>query len=115
MAAAAKLPFAAQVSYFDAKILLKRAFKGTLPEWVINQPKRGWFSPGSKWLRHPAFGAAVDAALAPGYAPGTDSLFDWDGIRAALADHRTKRRYRAVSLINILMFQLWSKRFQVAA
>jgi asparagine synthase (glutamine-hydrolysing) len=115
VAAAANLPFDRQVSYFDTKILLKRAFKDTLPEWVINQPKRGWFSPGAKWLRHPAFGAEVDKALTPGYAPGTDELFDWDGVTKALDEHRTRAKYRAPALINILMFQLWAKRFDATA
>lgn len=113
VAAAAGLPLDKQVSYFDTKILLKRAMKGTLPEWILNQPKRGWFSPGAKWLRHPLFGAEVDTALAPGYAPGTDALFHWDGIKRALVEHRTRERYRAPALIALLMFQLWSKRFGV--
>jgi asparagine synthase (glutamine-hydrolysing) len=114
MAAVREFPFEKQVSYFDTKILLKRAFKDVLPEWVINQPKRGWFSPGAKWLRHPAFAKEVDTALAPGYAPATDGLFNWEGIKKALVEHRTRARYRAPALLAILMFQLWSKRFNVS-
>lgn len=111
VAAAAGLPYNKQVSYTNTKILLKRAFKDVLPEWVINEPKRGWFSPGAKWLRHPVFGKEVDRALAPWYAPATDALFNWGGVKKALAEHRARARYRAPALIALLMFQLWSKRF----
>ena len=113
VAATRDFPFEEQVSLFDTKLLLKRAFKGVLPEWIINQPKRGWYSPSAKWLRHHALKADIDRALAPGFAPGTDALFNWDGVRAALAEHREHRRYRAPALIALLMFQLWSRRFDV--
>jgi asparagine synthase (glutamine-hydrolysing) len=113
VAATRDFPLDKQVSYFDTKILLKRAMKGTLPEWILNQPKRGWFSPGSKWLRHPVFGAEVDKALSPEFAPATSGLFNWDGVKKALAEHRSRAQYRAPALIALLMFQLWSKRFGV--
>ena len=114
VAATAAFPFEDQVSLFDTKLLLKRAFRDVLPAWVIRQPKRGWFSPGAKWLRHPSFAAEVDRVLAPGYTTATDRLFQWEGIRAALADHRAKRAYRAPALMALLMFQLWSKRFDAS-
>lgn len=113
VAATSAFPFDKQVSYVDTKILLKNAFRDVLPEWVINQPKRGWFSPGAKWLRHPVFAKQVDQVLVPGYAPGTDSLFDWGGVGRALTEHREKRAYRAPALIAILMFQLWSKHYRI--
>lgn len=114
MAAVRDIPFERHVSMFDTKILLKRAFKDTLPRWILNQPKRGWFSPGAKWLRHGALTDAIDAALAPGFASGTDELFNWQGVRAALAAHRARRAYRAPALIALLVFQLWSKRFGIS-
>ena len=110
-----RIPFESHVSLFDTKLLLKRAFKKDLPDWLISQPKRGWFSPGSKWLRHPALAAEIDTIFAAGYAPGTDSLFDWNGVRVALAQHRAGQVYRAPALIALLMFQLWSRSFAVEA
>ncbi len=108
------IPFEAHVSLFTTKVLLKRAFQKDLPAWVVNQPKRGWFSPGAKWLRHPALAEPLDAIFAPEYAPGTERLFDWDGVRAMLSDHQAKRSYHATPLLSILMFQLWSRRFNAS-
>ena len=109
-----EIPFEKQVSLFDTKILLKRAFKNDLPGWVLNQPKRGWFSPGAKWLRHPALVKDLEAIFAPGYAPNTDSLFNWKGVQHMLTEHQEKREYHAPALISVLMFQLWSKKFNVS-
>ena len=108
------IPFEQHVSLFDTKLLLKKAFKNDLPEWVLNQPKRGWFSPGAKWLRHPSLLNTLDEVFSPGYAKGTDTLFNWEGIKSTLSEHRERRAYHGPSLISILMFQLWSKRFNVS-
>ncbi|MFA5877265.1 MAG: asparagine synthase (glutamine-hydrolyzing) [Candidatus Paceibacterota bacterium] len=108
------IPFEKQVSLFNTKVLLKQAFKSDLPEWVIHQPKRGWFSPGAKWLRHRALQQSLDEILAPGYAPNTDSLFNWDGVRSMFVEHKEKRAYHATALMSVLMFQIWSKQFNVS-
>lgn len=106
-------PFNKQVSLFDTKVLLKRAFKSDLPHWVLNQPKRGWFSPGAKWLRHPLLTDRFDEILSPHFAPNTNTLFNWEHIRTLVLEHREKRSYHATALMTLIMFQLWSKKFNV--
>lgn len=108
------IPFEKHVSLWDTKILLKRALENDLPAWVVNQPKRGWFSPGAKWLRHEALKKELNEILAPGYAAETDTLFNWDGVRTLWQTHRERRGYYAPALLSVLMFQLWAKRFSVS-
>lgn len=106
-------PFSKQVSLFDTKLLLKRAFKNDLPRWVLNQPKRGWFSPGAKWLRHPHLVSRFDEILSSSFVSKTSTLFAWDNIRALMLEHREKRAYHATALVALVMFQLWSRKFDV--
>lgn len=108
-----QFPFEHQVSLYDTKKLLKRAFAPDLPSWVVRQPKRGWFSPSAKWFRHPALTDAFDGILSREYAPNTSALFNWEGVRQTLGDHRAKKIYAGPALLAMVMFQLWARKFEV--
>lgn len=107
------VPFKKQVSYTNTKLLLKEAFKNELPDWILNQPKRGWFSPGAKWLRNESFYRTAKQAFTSEYAPGTSSLFNWGHVQKMLNEHKERKGYHATALLSILMFQLWSRSFSV--
>lgn len=102
-----------KVSLSGTKLILKRAFRERLPEYLYKEPKRGWFSPGAKWMRDTAFGGYVKEVLSSSYAPATRDLFDWDEVQRMLHDHVEKRAYNLPILWNLIMLQMWAKTYSV--
>lgn len=102
-----------KLSFEDTKMSLKKAFKGVLPDYLFNQPKRGWFSPSAKWLRHPKMHAYAKEVLSESYYEGTKDLCDWMYVQKLLDDHTSKKRYNAVLLWALFTFQIWAKRYTV--
>jgi len=107
------IPARKKLSFFTNKKLLKSAFKNTLPSYLFKQPKRGFFTPAAKWLRHPEFLAKTRSILSPTYAPGTADVFDWEEINKVLEDHVNKKKYNLNTIWALLTFQIWSKLYQV--
>lgn len=107
------VPTKYKIGLFQKKILLREAFKNELPNYLFNQPKRGWFSPSAKWLRYPHIYKFAKEVLSPNYYEGTRDLFKWDNIENILSDHNKKSRYNLTVLWALITFQLWAKRFNV--
>ncbi len=106
------IPREHKVSLFRTKIILKEAFKGRLPDELLRQPKRGWFSPGAKWLRYPEMAMVAREILSPNYADATKELFNWDEVQARLEAHLSGA-YHLTELWAILSLQVWAKKFNV--
>jgi asparagine synthase (glutamine-hydrolysing) len=110
---ASSIPAHKKLSFFTNKKLLKSAFKNTLPEYLFKQPKRGFFTPAAKWLRHPEFLAMTRNILSAEYAPGTSGIFDWVEINKMLDDHVSKKKYNLNTIWALITFQIWSKLYDV--
>ncbi|QQG46197.1 MAG: asparagine synthase (glutamine-hydrolyzing) [Candidatus Niyogibacteria bacterium] len=110
---AARIPLQYKIDLFNTKKILKNAYRGRIPDYLLNQPKRGWFSPGAKWLRADEFRNRAEEALSPGYYPATKALFDWRDIKQILENHISGKEYNLNILWAILTFQLWAKRFNI--
>ncbi|KKT29481.1 asparagine synthase (glutamine-hydrolyzing) [Candidatus Giovannonibacteria bacterium RIFCSPLOWO2_12_FULL_44_25] len=110
---AARVPLKYKVGLFDKKIILKEAFRGRIPDFLLNQPKRGWFSPGAKWLRNPKIRAAAEHILSRDYYNETAPIFNWANIDKILKDHVEGRKYNFNVLWSILSFQVWAKIYKV--
>lgn len=108
------LPLQYKVTPFTTKRILKDAFKHVLPQEVLQAPKRGWFSPGAKWLRHENFVAYATTVLTPGYAPNVAPLFDFDSLRILWLEHREKRGYHYTVLFAVLVFLEWAREYKVS-
>jgi len=78
------------------KKLLKAAFAKRLPAYLLDQPKRGFFTPAAKWLVR-GFLKMAREVLSTRFHPATRDLFDWDGIRTMLKVMSTKSRYTSHS------------------
>ncbi len=113
IALADTIPLAYKVSLFNAKRVLKEAFRGHIPDTLLHQPKRGWFSPAAKWLRYPPVAAFAREVLSPTYANATRALFNWEEVRRRLATHLAGE-YHLTELWAILTLQLWARRFAVS-
>ncbi len=107
------LPRSYLVTPFATKKILKDAFRKELPAFVINQPKRGWFSPGAKWLRHDNFVAFAGRVFSDSYAGEVSSLFNLKEVRALWEEHRSKQGYHYTTLWALLTFLEWAKEYRV--
>ncbi len=107
-----RIPLREKVSFRQTKIILKEAFKNRIPSHLLHQPKRGWFSPGAKWLRVEPVASFAREILSPSYYEPTRELFDWNAVQGLLKRHQ-EGEYHATMLWAILGLQLWSRRFKV--
>ena len=110
---ASKIPLKYKVNCFDTKIILKKAYKNQLPDFLFNQPKRGWVSPGAKWLRYPKIYDMAQAVLSENYYKETHQLFKWNNIQKVLKNHCSKKEYNLIIIWALLTFQLWARRYKV--
>lgn len=102
-----------KLDLFRTKKILKDAFRNDLPDFLFNQPKRGWFSPGAKWLRNPEFAKFAREVLSQDYYDGTRELFNWTDVEEMLDKHIRKEKYNLTILWAILTFQIWAKTYNV--
>lgn len=105
-----QIPLNFKVTLFSTKKIFKDAFRSKLPPILFKQPKRGFFSPGAKWLRHPMFLAMVREVLSENYYKETAPLFNWKNVKSMLEDHVAGKTYNLTSLWALLVFQSWAKK-----
>jgi asparagine synthase (glutamine-hydrolysing) len=110
---ARSIPAREKVTLSDTKKILKDAFRHRLPEYIFNQPKRGWIAPTAKWLRRSDVREYVTNVLSPSYYRETASLFHWQHIEQMYHDHREKKGYYLAPLWSVVMFQVWARRFKI--
>lgn len=110
---AATIPLKEKISLFDTKIILKKAFKNDIPDFLFKEPKRGWFSPAAKWLRHPDVYRMAEEILSGGYYPPTALLFLFDEIKKILEEHRDSKTYNLNILWAIMTFQIWARAYKI--
>jgi len=110
---AENLPTSYKVDLFNTKKILKDAFKEDLPDFLFNQPKRGWFSPGAKWFREKEFRSFAKEVLSRDYYSATSELFDWHEVQKMLDDHLSKKGYNLTILWALMTFQVWAKKYSI--
>jgi len=107
------IPAKYKVSPFHTKIIFKETFVKDIPPFLLKEPKRGWFSPGAKWLRRPKIYGLAKEILSESYYSGTKSAFNWDEVQKVLEDHKNKKEYNATVLWALMTFQIWAKSYNV--
>ncbi len=112
-ALAYSLPREWKVDGGRTKKILKDAFDDVLPKELLIQPKRGWFSPGAKWLRRDDFVKFADEIFTKEYVGNVSELFDIDGIRTLWEEHRDKRAYHYTLLWSLLTFFVWVREHDI--
>ena len=104
------LPESYKITPWATKRILKDAFKHVLPQNVLHQPKRGFFSPTAKWLRHPKMDQFVHDAI----QSLPDTLFNKAEIQKVIADHRERRVYQAPLILALALCGAWMRRYTVS-
>ena len=112
LALAARIPADQKVSIRSTKELFKDAVRDRLPEYLFNEPKRGWFAPASLWLEQEDFHAYAREVLSPTYYQPTAALFDWKGIGSLLEEHYSRTGSHRALIWTLLSFQLWARCFK---
>ncbi len=105
-------PFAKTTPWTGKKIL-RDTYRGRLPEYIYKQPKRGWVSPGAKWFRDPVINAFCREVFSSQYFSGLDAIIDWNEVEKILDSHTSKKGYYLYPLWNILVLQIWCKRYKI--
>jgi asparagine synthase (glutamine-hydrolysing) len=104
------LLFGSVGKHYEGKQILREAMAEYLPDFVLNQPKWGWFSPASKWLRG-LFKPFMQEVLSKFYNSGTSELFDFNALQKILENHNSKKAYALNTLWSVMTFQLWYKKY----
>lgn len=102
-----------KVSPFRTKKILKDAFKRKLPQALLREPKRGWFSPGAKWIRREGIQKIFKRVLSSKYYEPTNSIFNWEEVDIILEEHISKKNYNLTILWAILTFQIWARKYRI--
>jgi asparagine synthase (glutamine-hydrolysing) len=95
------------------KKIIRDTYQAYLPEHLYREPKRGWLSPGAKWLRYPGMRERVRAILSSEYYNGLDGLFDWKEVRAIFEGHCDGGAYAFHPLWGILILQIWARKHNI--
>ena len=89
------------------KIALREAFRGTLPESILERPKQGFSIPLRAWLRGPL--ATLARELLVEQPRGLEEFFDITAIRRMFEAHVSGRRNHAHRLWALMLFALWHR------
>jgi asparagine synthase (glutamine-hydrolysing) len=107
-----KIPTKWKINGKEGKAIFREAMKEYIPQYVLNQPKRGWTSPASEWLRTDLKGL-VEEVLSPNFNTDTKDLFNFPELKKMYNSHvdRNDTAYHMNILWATMHFQLWYKRF----
>jgi asparagine synthase (glutamine-hydrolysing) len=106
---AATIPPEMKYNRGEKKYILKRAFKGILPDEVMYRKKMGFSVPLGQWLRGELKNTA-DRYLF-GEEAGLRNFFEMERIKDLWNLHQAESRNYAPILWSLLMFELWYQEF----
>lgn len=98
------------INAYHGKKVLRRAFRGIVPDSVLDQRKRGFFSPAAKWLRTGLKDFAYEI-LSPNYTNKTDGLFNWTAVKKILDEHIEHKNYSLNTIWSLMTFQVWARNY----
>jgi asparagine synthase (glutamine-hydrolysing) len=96
--------FKNSAAHFQGKDIWREAIGSYLPKHVLDQEKRGWFTPMSKWLRAD-LKPLVDELLSP--ANLDPEFFDVAGVQVLWQNHLSGKQYNLNSIWALVMWQMW--------
>lgn len=102
---ASQIPAGLRTSLSDPKYLLRQTLSGTLPQTVINSPKRGFTAPIASWLRGPLRAMTLDILSPSNLAEG--KLFNSGFHSKYLLPHMNGTHDHSLQIWSVLMFELW--------
>jgi asparagine synthase (glutamine-hydrolysing) len=101
----AALPSALKTDGRIRKIALRAAFRGLLPDTILDRPKQGFSLPLRAWLRGPL--AALARELLVEQPRGIEEFFDVAAVHRMFDAHVSGRRNHAHRLWALMLFAQW--------
>ncbi len=109
---AAALPSRLKVRGGEKKIALRDAFRGTLPDEILDAPKQGFVVPMAEWLRGDLKELSYDVLL-DSTARGR-GYFEADSVRTLLDRHTSGAEDRSGAIWALLVLELWHREIGAA-
>jgi asparagine synthase (glutamine-hydrolysing) len=106
---ACRLPVQLRQRRLTAKVILKKAMRGRLPDAILRRRKQGFGVPVARWMREELAPMLRDE-LAPDKLR-REGLFRPDHVQSLIDDHLTGRRDRRKALWTLLAFERWLGRW----
>jgi asparagine synthase (glutamine-hydrolysing) len=103
----ARIPVSLKMRWLQEKHVLRRAFRGWLPDEILMRRKRGLNAPRHAWLRGPLPAFAVEA-LSPERVRQA-GFFRPATVERLLSEHRAGRAQYGDLLVAVLWLQLWDE------
>ena len=93
---------------FQGKAIWRQAVRSYLPPHILNQKKRGWFTPMAKWLRGGLKKPVEEILFSVGQ---DDSFLNSAGLREIWERHLDGREYNLNMIWAAVMWRLWYEKF----
>lgn len=91
------------------KYLLRMLMRGKLPDEIVDQRKKGFAAPVSRWLRGPLRGLMTDL-LSPARLKG-QNIFNTAEVERLVREHVSGSRDHRKKLWTLLVFELWNEKW----
>ena len=105
----APMPSAWKARLRTRKRLLRAAFANDIPDQVMNRPKTGFGVPIGEWFRND-LGVMARELLCSGDS-ASHRYVRGPAVQSLLDEHRSRSHDHAYPLWNLLIFELWLRRF----
>ena len=106
---AAALPSAVKARGGESKLALRAAFRGVVPDQVLDGPKRGFSIPLDSWFRHELAPAA--RALIGSSSSAVGRVLRPQAITRLLDQHESGRRHHGVRIFALVWLELWFRTY----
>ncbi len=106
-----KVPFSLKIKGNKLKYLLKKLMKDKLPDEIINQKKKGFMLPLSRWIQEELndvveYYISEERLQKSGY-------FNYIHVKKILNEHKYKVRNWSDLIYAIIVFEIWKEKFKI--
>lgn len=105
----ASLPLKMKLFGREKKRLLRYALRGTIPDSILDRPKRGFEVPLAKWFRHELRDLSEELLLSS--RANQRGYFRSDRVARMIENHRAGVEDWSVHLWDLLMLEQWHRTF----
>jgi asparagine synthase (glutamine-hydrolysing) len=105
------LPAEYKIQNGRGKRILRRVFGGLVPDKILARPKHGFGVPLGAWFRRDLRGRIEEALLG---APALGRLLDASRVATLCREHLEGRVDRGQQLWQLLMLELWLRKYRLA-
>jgi asparagine synthase (glutamine-hydrolysing) len=105
----ARIPPAIKLKKLNKKYILKKAFKNTLPDSIINHRKQGFVGPTSKWLKSDLKPFVLECLSEKNLLK--HNYINPGSVETLLDEHFTGKQINDKVIWSLVMFQKWFERY----